>query len=186
MIAGVEIVGIVGTAGSGKDTVAHILAGEYGFRRVALADGVRGALRDLYGPGWDITKAGGITVRRALQVMGTECGRHVVHANMWCDVLAAKLHFLRQYVVPSGETLRVVVPDIRFPSEADYLWGLAEPCHIVRITRPYAGLLGQAGQHRSETLVDHIEADAVLLNNGTRAKLSRNIRRKMAKWEGEE
>ncbi len=74
--------------------------------------------------------------------------------------------------LPNGERLRVVVPDIRFPGEADYLRGIAERCLIVRLTRGDAGLSGQAGEHRSEMLIEHIETDVTIENDGTRRELA--------------
>ena len=170
MIDDLEIVGLTGLAGSGKDTAAHILVGEYGFVRVALADGVRGALRDLDGPGWDITKRGGLTVRRALQLMGTEYGRDNVNPDLWCEVLEAKLWFLREWARRSGESLRVVVPDVRLLDEADYLQRTAR-CTIVRLTRPGAGLMGETADHRSELESTRINANVLIKNDGSRSEL---------------
>jgi hypothetical protein len=43
-----NIIGICGAAGSGKDTVADILAARYGFAKLGLADPMKKFLRELY------------------------------------------------------------------------------------------------------------------------------------------
>ncbi len=89
------IIGLSGYARSGKDTVAELLVLNYGFKRVAFADGIRDALIAL-NPilhdghrlnevvqmyGWDVAKAKD-EVRRLLQVMGTEVGRKLIHEDV--------------------------------------------------------------------------------------------------------
>ena len=90
------IVGLSGYARSGKDTVSELLVLNYGFKRMAFADGIREALLAL-NPilhdgmrlneivqmyGWDVAKSKD-EVRRLLQVMGTEVGRKLIHEDVW-------------------------------------------------------------------------------------------------------
>jgi dephospho-CoA kinase len=84
------IIGLSGYARSGKDTVAELLVLNYGFKRMAFADGIREALSAL-NPilhdgmrlnevvkeyGWELAKSKD-EVRRLLQVLGTEVGMGV-------------------------------------------------------------------------------------------------------------
>jgi hypothetical protein len=43
-----KLIGIVGKAGSGKDTIADLLVRDHGFVKIALADPIKRCLRDLY------------------------------------------------------------------------------------------------------------------------------------------
>ena len=43
-----NLIGLVGRAGSGKDTIADILVRDHGFVKIALADPIKRALRDFY------------------------------------------------------------------------------------------------------------------------------------------
>lgn len=178
----VVIVGITGRAGAGKDTVAKYLEATEGFIPVAFGAGIREALRAMDGADWRITKRMGMTPRRAMQVLGTECGRSV-DPLIWTKLLAAKVQFLFEHWVelggcPTQRTLRIVVPDVRFDNEAVALRVLAgrlgklidgDACFIVRIIRDAeCELSAEEAGHASETSVDGVEADDEFLNDGLR------------------
>lgn len=94
------ILGILGQAGSGKDTVADHLVKKYRFMKVALADPLKRICQEVYdfsdeqlwGPsemrnGADLrypTGRGYLSPRVALQTLGTEWGRSM-YANTWID-----------------------------------------------------------------------------------------------------
>lgn len=106
-----KTLGLVGRAGSGKDTVADILVRDHGWVKIALADPMKRFLRDvlafsddqLWGPsssrnapdkryirsrpaqGWlDDQRPLYLTPRHALQQLGTEWGR-ACYENVWID-----------------------------------------------------------------------------------------------------
>ncbi|MFA5757982.1 MAG: hypothetical protein WC942_01195 [Clostridia bacterium] len=86
-----NIVGISGLAGSGKDTVADLLLQKDGFIKISLADPIKRFARELWG--FSIEQLWGssehrneqdlrylcngeyLTPRKVLQQIGTECGR---------------------------------------------------------------------------------------------------------------
>lgn len=85
------IIGVMGQARAGKDTLADYLVVKYGFVRIALADPIKRSIRDWYGLShaqlWGDDKekpdfrfplpdgGGHLTGRKAAQVVGTEVGR---------------------------------------------------------------------------------------------------------------
>lgn len=95
------ILGILGPAASGKDTMADYLVARYGFVKVGLADPLKRICREVYnftdeqlwGPSekrnapdtrYPIPTKGHLTPRAALQTLGTEWGRHN-YENTWVD-----------------------------------------------------------------------------------------------------
>lgn len=131
----IQVVGISGYARSGKDTVAARLV-EHGYIRGSFADAIREALyrlNPMIGEeslqskvdrlGWDTTKAIP-EVRELLQRLGTEVGRDMFGDNIWIDYLLDSL--------PDGS--KVVIPDVRYPNEADAITALGG--QVWRIIRP--------------------------------------------------
>lgn len=114
------IIGLVGLAGSGKDTVADMLQRFHGFRKVAFADPLKRIARDVYdftdeqlwGPSEyrnaaDLrypreTSPGGVvnylSPRYALQTLGTEWGRDC-YADTWVDM---GIRIARELLDPNG------------------------------------------------------------------------------------
>lgn len=109
-----NIIGITGKAGSGKDTVADLLVRDHGFVKVALADPLKRICKEVFGftdeqlwgpsekrnaPDLRFPRHNGdlntpakslaqwplyLTPRHALQQLGTEWGRHC-YPNVWVD-----------------------------------------------------------------------------------------------------
>lgn len=162
------ILGLCGTAGSGKDTAAAYLVARCGFRRIAFADTLRTALyaldphvatpggtyrlADLVDrKGWDEAKKIP-DVRRLLQRLGTEVGRNLIHSEVWVDLA------LRD--IERGE--RIVVTDVRFDNEAAAI--KARGGKVVEVVRPdHAGLAGANGQHASEVI--DFPRDTIVIND---------------------
>ncbi|GGM78190.1 hypothetical protein GCM10012275_56050 [Longimycelium tulufanense] len=164
-------IALVGSARSGKDTVAQHLLTRYGYVRVALADPVRdalliinplvatttgevGRLAELVAAhGWEEVKTLVPEARRLMQVLGTDVVRALIDPDAWVRIAirtAEKHHAAGQ---------PVVVSDVRYPNEAD-----AFRTHgylLVRITRP-----GHRSDdaHSSETTHHTIDCDVELTN----------------------
>lgn len=162
------VVGICGHNRSGKDTAALGLSLN-GFRRIALADGVREAYASLDGLTWELRKEGE-NAREALKLLGTECREAIGATHHWVDLLLIKIAYLNRY--RPERFSRFVVPDIRFPHEPTAIsrviksWG----GHFMlwRIERP--GCV-PTSSHGSETLVDSLKVDLTIRNTGTREDL---------------
>jgi hypothetical protein len=167
------LIGLGYAARSGKDTVASILASEFGFKRVAFADALKGACAEVFGlddaqlhgkdkevldPFWNVTP------REILQRVGTECFRNGYAQDVWIRALK------RRIAVRLGGGLHTVVSDVRFPNEAQAIldWG----GYPVLVERPGAGATGGIEGHASETSLTHWTGWAAsILNNGSLAQL---------------
>jgi len=165
------IIGIGYRAGSGKDTVANLLATHHGFRRRAFADALKEAARaifhldddQLYG---QLKEAEDVFWRRSprfiLQKLGTECLRHGYDADVW-------VQSLRKHIIDNPDQRDWVVPDIRFKNECQAIrdWGGV----LWRVDRPGLEARGIAG-HASETELDNFTGwDLVIDNGGTLQQL---------------
>jgi hypothetical protein len=143
--------GLVGIAGSGKDTAAHALQ-ELGWRRVAFADQVR-RLAAFVDPvvglsrlseitdalGWETAKREIPEVRRLLVELGMGV-REVIGRDAWLQAGLA---------VADGLCGPVVFTDVRFPNEA------AAMDLLVRIVRPGQGAATNSADESSEGLRVH-------------------------------
>lgn len=177
-----KIVGLIGLKGSGKDEAAKGLT-VCGWTRVALADEVRAMALDV-NPwiswdtegdhddgesirlsrlveeiGWDRAKNEFKEVRRLLQVLGTEAVRDRFGEEAWTKLAKKKIN------ETEGP---VVVTDVRFPNEAD--WIREHGGVVVKIERP--GLQAAApDKHRSEAQQAKVVPDYIIFNDGTIEKL---------------
>lgn len=145
-----------------------------------------------------------LTPRYALQRLGTEWGRDC-YPDLWVDYclrVAVQLvdpacnsygmymytpqeglvslyeqtcqgEWRRDDAPVGGRYKGVVIPDVRFINEAEVI-RKAGGC-IWCITRPSAGLKGEAGQHISETELEHIEADRTILNRADKEVLQHAV-----------
>jgi hypothetical protein len=149
----VRHIGLIGLAGSGKDTAAKALI-ELGYFRMAFADELKDLAFDF---GWNGEKdeAG----RRLLQELGMAARRY--SPNIWIQHIAWR-------IAPNGPP--VVFTDVRFQNEANFVrhkGGI-----IVRIVRP--GII--SGNHESELKQADIPADIEIVNDGTIEDLHNKIR----------
>lgn len=177
------VVGLVGYARSGKDTVADHLVAEHGFVKMAFADTIKTMLRTLdpiidgdAGPVrlshalMDVDgdenelKANYPEYRRLMQALGTECIR-AEDPDFWVDATRRRIRGTKAH--------GVVVTDIRFPNElAAVRHSSGYPATIWRIERPG---VGAADGHVSETNVGMMEVDRTIINGGPIAHLQEKI-----------
>ena len=171
------IVGLCGTAGSGKDAAAAHLTAHHGYTRRAFADPMRTALYAL-DPlvttgaavfrlaelvdrvGWDAAKQHP-DVRRMLQRFGTEVGRDQWGEDFWVQRATGDLH--------PGDA--VVFTDVRFPNEAAAVAALGGI--VVEIRRPGVHLEATVAAHASEAMA--FDRDAVVVNDDTLATLHERL-----------
>lgn len=124
------ILGLVGFASSGKDTVADYLVRNHNFNRIAFADPLKDAasiifdwprhllegdtvpsrvFREKPDSYWSEKFDKPFTPRMALQQLGTDACRKVFHNDIWIHLMERKI---QQYD-------NVVVTDVRFPNEIE-------------------------------------------------------------------
>lgn len=175
------IIGISGYARAGKDTLANEICSRYpqfGIRR--FSDGVKDFLlrvnpevcgtliqdlfKDEWQGSWERAKDSfvyGDEVRRLLQTTGTDAARGLLGEDVW-------VNYLMSSIDPYAFT---VVPDVRFPNEADAI--LQHPCGVlIRVERPG---FPPINDHPSERALDHYDhADnpvRYVCNDGTPGSL---------------
>jgi hypothetical protein len=159
----IQVIGISGYARSGKDTIAEKLA-EVGYARASFADAIREALYRLNPTigdeplksrvdrlGWEITKSIP-EVRELLQRFGTEVGRDMFGDTIWIDYLFDSL--------PDGS--KIVIPDVRYPNEADAITDLGGA--VWRVEREGVKAVNA---HISDSAMDNYPFKIIAYNNGT-------------------
>lgn len=161
-----NLIGITGKARSGKDTVARHLVMNHDFVRLAFADPLKQAAQEIFGltaeqtwsddlkevmiPRW------GMTPRKIFQLLGTECMKPFFGEDMWIKRLDINYDILK-------DSDNVVVTDVRFDPEADYI--RSKGGIIVEVRRG-DGLAGEAGSHASERGL-RLPPDMIIDNFGT-------------------
>lgn len=170
-----QLIGLTGRAGGGKDTVASFLCEAHGFVQIALADPLRDGLKAMLGiideqlHRRDLKEAPidwlGRSPRELLQTLGTEWGREHVAADLWLRVAARRIEQIKA-APPCLHIAGIVVSDIRFENEADWLRDLGgQVWHIERQTSHQLG--GAAAAHSSEQRIHAAEGDQIINNAGT-------------------
>ena len=151
-------IGLVGKAGTGKDTVAAYLMAVYGFKKFAFADRLKEIDYELFGP----TEGKN---RKRLQEFGQFC--RTIDPDVWVKQLDKRLQ---------GYTGNAVITDIRQKNELDYC--KRNGFVIVKITCQLETRLQRMKErgdnfsfetlfHETETQLDEFPYDYWIDNNGT-------------------
>jgi hypothetical protein len=162
------IIGITGKKGCGKSTAAETInsygPGKLEFCRLSFAAPLKDMLEtllnafnitDMYGLDKEAPVPGiGCTLRHLYQSLGTEWGLKLIRPDLWVNAMATTI----ETYYP--ETARIVIDDVRFENEADYIRGKGGV--IVHIERP--GLVSN-DPHVSETGIAFREGDIKLVNS---------------------
>jgi hypothetical protein len=176
------VIGILGNARAGKDTIARYLSVKFSVdllsnKRVAFADPIRDMANSLlhnYGiePPIDENKnmvipALGVSYRYLCQTLGTDWGRNMVGSSIWLNALYAKVKLNSPDVV--------LIPDVRFKNEADYLRTHFKNVYLIKVFRSGSNLDSNPS-HASEAEVNSIhDVDFTIDNNGTVEELHRKL-----------
>ena len=128
------IIGICGLIGCGKGTVGDILVENYGFTKLSFADKLKDGVATVFN--WDRAMLEGdtvesrewretqddfwtretgrtITPRLVLQEFGTDCMRHGFDDGIWVSLVKQEL--------VKYPNKNFVIPDVRFPNEANMI-----------------------------------------------------------------
>jgi len=150
-------IGLVGKAGTGKDTVAAYLVAVYGFRKFAFADKLKEIDAELFGP----TEGKN---RKRLQEFGQFCRK--INPNVWIEQLDKKLR---------GYNGNVVITDIRQWNELKYCQdnGFVIVKIICDDNIRFQRMKDRGDifkpkdlQHETETQLDKFPFDYIVDNNG--------------------
>ena len=132
------IVAFIGPKQSGKSTAAELLVQEYGYKKLAFASPLKNMLAalgltpaQLDGDQKEVSTPllGGKTPRHAMQTLGTEWGRELIHPHLWEFAWRTQA----QALLSAGE--RVVVDDCRFANEHKAIKDL-ESSVVIETVRP--------------------------------------------------
>jgi hypothetical protein len=164
-----KVVGLVGSAGSGKSTAAAMLV-KQGYGLCPFAKPLKDMLRVIGLEEDEINGRHkesphpflcGKSPRQAMQLLGTEWGREMIGEDFWVIAWAG---------MASGR--RVVADDVRFPNEAEAI--RRRDGIIIRIVRP--GRQGTAHtEHMSERALLGFECDATIVNDGSIPELREKL-----------
>lgn len=164
------LIGITGRARSGKDTTADFIIAHLGGYKYSLAEPLKNMLKhglglDMTDPYWaerkeDPIPALGKSPRQIMQTLGTEWGRQLVHPDIWI-IMAHNMLLSRG----AG----MVIPDVRFQNEADWIRKHGVLLHIVR-----PGIAGVAA-HASENGLLMTEDEVVINNNSSLEDLQNEV-----------
>ena len=165
------LIGLTGRANAGKSTVAQMLASEFAFTELALAEPILEMVHALFAMAgvdgaWAVERSLkeerttlGFSYRHLAQTLGTEWGRGL-SPDFWLRVMNLRL----QSPALAGEN--IVISDVRFPDEAQ--WITSQGGVVVRVLRDAAPT---ARPHPSEAHTDHLPVTTELLNFGSKATL---------------
>ena len=174
----IQIIGVTGRKFTGKDTAGNYFVSNYGFERLAYADPLKNAVREifnftneqLYGNEKEVLDTHwNVTPRKVLQFVGTDLFRnHIgeivpgVGQDIWIRVMKRKI----MDKLKDNPNAKIVVTDIRFDNESDAIKELGG----VTIKSEREGVSNE-DTHESEANIDAIKTDYVFSNNGTREDL---------------
>lgn len=175
------IIGITGRKYHGKDTVANYFIEKYGYHKISFADPLKeicqtlfgfsdeqvyGSLKETVDSDWNVTP------RLVLQFVGTELFRENIGRilpdigqDFW--VRCAMIRINR--ILEKDPNARFVIPDIRFLDEIECFKNFTfrrSPVsfHTIRVVRPSIPV-NEASIHPSETAIDTLPVDTVILND---------------------
>ena len=110
----------------------------------------------------DVPEFKGTTSREFQQFIGTEVGRNLVGETVWTDAAIRE----------ANEYENVVISDVRFPNEVEVIQN--EGGYVYRIERPGVTDTGFSN-HPSEALIDTLDVDGVISNDGTLRDLREQV-----------
>jgi len=177
------IIGLTGYKRSGKTTVATLLA-ESGWQVESFAAPIRRAVADLLGmtqTQLDESKSDpvawldGLTPRALMQTLGTEWGR-ARHPDLWVRALLRRI----SDELLSGFALQLVIHDVRFVNEAEFIRVIGGV--VVRVDRP---ALRSYDPHDSEIPLPRHLVDYELPNHGDATALAFELDALLARIEAD-
>jgi hypothetical protein len=185
------IIGLCGTQGSGKDTVANILISEYGFVKLTFASTLKDVVAILFSWPRDLleglteesrlwretvddfwsTKLSipSFTPRKALQMIGTDLFRIHFNNDIWINIVENKIGA----TLKNNPNTNIVISDCRFANEFSIIKQFPDS-HIITILREKNIIQNLA--HSSETEWVNYNFDAILQNDNSIDDLKSNLK----------
>ena len=159
-----RLIGLAGKKQVGKTTAQIYLMKSHGFLPMNFANPLKKGLAAMTGLSEDyffnqdlkekpIDFLDGITPRKLMQIVGTDCFRKMVGSDFWTRIME---HNIRN--CSSGS---ICVGDIRFQEEADLIRSLGGTVVLINRDVPDQN----DDEHESESL--NVTVDHIIFNNGT-------------------
>ena len=180
-----NVIGITGRKYNGKDTIGKLFVDEFGFTQLAYADPLKDVCKNIFG--FDNDQLYGnkkevvddfwkVTPRKVLQFVGTNLFREQTHQviphvgkDLWVQVMKKKI----LDGLKNNPTAKFVVTDVRFQNEADLIKELGGI--VIRVTRDSVN--DYIDSHQSESMIDGLNVDCDVKNNGTIEELYNNVKK---------
>jgi len=172
-----RLICLCGYRRAGKDYVADKFVKLFDHRKIAIAtklkeslqilfnfsdDQLHGMKKDEVDPKWHITP------RRVMEYFGTEMMQHQIqhilphiHNSFWIQSCLPD-------IAKSLQNSNVVISDLRFEHEIEYLKKSFPNVIIIRISNPHVSL---SSNHISETSCDTFKNDFVITNDPTKDEM---------------
>jgi hypothetical protein len=185
------IIGLCGTQGSGKDTVANILISEYGFVKLTFASTLKDVVAILFSWPRDLLEGlteesrlwretvddfwseklsiPSFTPRKALQMIGTDLFRIHFNNDIWINIVENKIGA----TLKNNPNTNIVISDCRFANEFSIIKQFPDS-HIITILREKNIIQNLA--HSSETEWVNYNFDAILQNDNSIDDLKSNLK----------
>ena len=139
---------------------------------------------------WDEPILIKLTPRLLLQLLGTECGRNIIHPNIWVNSLFSEYNLGRKLKVMNGQGLNIdttdnwIITDVRFPNELEAIksrGGISIRVNRHQIIKHSENASYQFNpildkQHESEKALDLATFDYIIDNNGTIEELVEKVK----------
>ena len=170
---------------SGKTTTATYLQ-QHGYHVLPFASTLKAMIHTfLMDLGYDHAEAGDFlqdkervipeietTTRELCAKLGTEWGRNSIRPDLWLLVWACRYNTLW---AREGHNVRVVVDDVRFPNEVEFLRRFSTSFQLWRVQRPGITAAASTLAHPSEGGLDSEKFDAIIYNDGSVTQLYSQI-----------
>lgn len=159
-----SMIGLIGRKGSGKDTVADYLVSRHGYKKHAFAAPLKRVCRELFlldeeqmhqvDQKEKVDARWNMSPRQMMQMVGTDMVRKHLGIDFW-------LHHMTTTIAKEDEPTKIVISDVRFANEAD--WIRRHGGRLIRVI----GIREDKDEdvHASEQEQDQIVADEEILND---------------------
>lgn len=167
-----KIILLSGPAGSGKSTARRYISKMYEYEPFRLS--FAGPLKEMIKAVFNLTEAhvsghlkevplwilGGKTTRYAMQTVGTEWGRDIIHPDIW---VRQAIQSVKNLEAEHGEDITVIFDDVRFQNEIDGMREVWEDTRSIQIRPGFEGYTPISNsEHASE--VQYLEWDVLIAN----------------------
>ena len=173
------LIGLVGRRQSGKDTVASVARElDDSVIRLGFGDPVKAEVAEALEVTLEYLDAHKEQLRPLVQAWGTEWRRNLCAEDYW-------LRRMSERIAAAPEDSIVIITDVRFENEADYIRGRGGVVVALDVDNSFKRD-DPVDQHPSETGSDTIKADYRIWNDQrTRAQLQIEVD-EMLKWASEQ